>query len=284
MALAIAVATSCAIIAACSLTTSLEGLSGGRNGATDGGAEGSTSDGGGGDGPANDGPVVVNDAAPDGPYCTTLTPKPFFCDDFDETSGFASGWSLVQSNNMTASLDSNESASRPTSLRATALGDAGCKFSGLSRAAVAAPTALHWSFDARVEGPGGALPGTIVVGQQVDLENGTPGAPVCTVYLFVGPMRAQLGIDVSGGSTTLLDLSLPFAASTWTHVEVGVPTDTTKPMRVMFDGALVSGPETLLPAPCAPAILRRVFAGISCPGVITGTYDTHVDNIAIWTE
>ncbi len=80
-----------ALLAACSLTTSLDGLRGGAVDPvtpSDGGVEtGPTGEAGplpeGGTG--SDGGVDA-DAAQAGPYCDSVTPKPTFCDDFERTT------------------------------------------------------------------------------------------------------------------------------------------------------------------------------------------------------
>jgi hypothetical protein len=59
----------------------------------------------------------ASDAGPDGPYCASLVPAPLFCDDFDENTGdaaaLAARWDLVSNTGGTATLSGGTFESPP---------------------------------------------------------------------------------------------------------------------------------------------------------------------------
>jgi hypothetical protein len=133
----------------CSLTTSLEGLSGGAS--PEAGSIGET---GGSDAPVGDGatPDSSTDAGSDGGrYCASLTTQPSFCDDFDDEGPFSKWTTSVVGAGGSAVRDRSAAVSAPNSLLTTSAVSAS-SVPALLR--LASPTLVHRvrvAYDLRVE-------------------------------------------------------------------------------------------------------------------------------------
>jgi hypothetical protein len=135
----------------CSLTTSVDGLSGGS--APDAGSAGDA--GGSADAPLGDGALLdatVVDAGSDaGRFCASLTTQPSFCDDFDDEGPFSTWTTSDVGAGGSAVRDRSAAVSAPNSLLTTSAVSA---VSVPALLGVASPTPVHRvriAYDLRVE-------------------------------------------------------------------------------------------------------------------------------------
>lgn len=213
-----------------------------------------------------------------GPYCQTVTPKPAFCDDFDQDQ--SSIWKAKYvDDGGTLGLDPTAFVSPPSSLRSTMLTSATCQYASYSRDfTLTFASRFRLAFDLAVghlAGDAGFVDGVAI--NEISLAGpGDNGR--CGYYFSVSPGAASLAIETSG--TGRIELSPFIPTAKWTHVELVVD-KATSTAQVSIDG--VDAGAGAIPSACQLGEVGTLDVGILCaqPGV---DFDVHEDNLAMWTE
>jgi hypothetical protein len=245
------------LLGACSLTTSLDGLTGGAVDAAfafDSGTGGDSGPFGAEAGPPPEGGTGTDgatdaDASPLGPYCDSLVPKPSFCDDFERASASALGsWdSRALSGGGVVTLDpsTRTPTGRELHVSIPVFPAGSVSVASLDRTFVAAQI-IKLSYALRIDAapPQGA--------QQVMVVSVSPPASngdFFHTYLFVAPDGVRLVEETfpagsnAGGAFVQNTLAVPIVFGTWQRIDMTLVL--TAPPRislhvdgmVAFDGA-----------------------------------------------
>jgi hypothetical protein len=223
-----------ALVAGCSLVTSLDGYSGGGGvSAADGGSDAAVADGGAADAAR---PDAAPDAAPPTAYCASLDPKPRFCADFTDGKvvavGTSSDFDTIHVNGAAAqpALDTLVHVSPPAAARFDVV--AGTR-SYLTRTfAGVSPASLDYAMSMRVRASSAST----------DLMEIRAGAGEAAVYVT----RAADGsltltesyADDAGSHTPSWALASTMPADTWVRMEWRLDFNTGA-ISIKLDGAVV---------------------------------------------
>jgi hypothetical protein len=224
-----------ALVAGCSLVTSLDGYSGGGGvvAATDGGSDAAVADGGSADAAR---PDAAPDAAPPTTYCASLDPKPRFCADFTDGKVVAVGTSTdfdtIRTNGAAAqpTLDTLVHVSPPASARFDVL--AGTR-SYLTRTfAGESPASLYYAMSMRVRA-------SSVSTDLMEIRAGADEAAVYVTRAADGSLTlTESYADDAGSHTPSWALAAPMLADTWVRMEWRIDTNTGR-MTIALDGTQV---------------------------------------------
>ncbi len=188
---------------------------GGTGGDVDGGTQGSSDSGGSGE---KDGGASGGDG---GPFCSTLSPKPTFCADFDQGTTQSGFDSVLQAPAATGAfaLDKNGPLSAPAAVTVSITAGLADTSMGrvelLEKAFVPIPaTSVRLTYGVRVSAvdpTGGAQLSEVELGK-------------AAIVVYVTPTKAfaQERVPTDAGGATYLSypLSVVPTAGAWTHVEV----------------------------------------------------------------
>jgi hypothetical protein len=241
---------SLALLAACSLTTSLDGLRGDAVDTvtpSDGGGETGASD---GAGPLPDGGVgsdagIDADAGPTGPYCDSLVPKPTFCDDFERTNANVVGsWDTRALNGggvVTIDPSTRTATGRELNASIPVFAAGSVSEAALDRTFVSSAQRIKLSYALRIE----AAPGQ--GRQQVMLVSVSPPASnndFFEAYLFVMDTGVILveqtfpaGVG-AGGNFVQNTLTTPIAFGKWQRIEMTLTLTAPASILLTVDGAV----------------------------------------------
>lgn len=154
----------------------------------------------------------------DAGYCASISPRPFFCDDFDERQTPAQGWSGEDlGTGATLTIDKMHAESPPASVLMTTQGGAA---SGLEESAQAA-SSFHVSFDLLADELGSDDFGSLLVVQVTD------GGTNDTFQLFVYATSAMAYVEEDSWAPSYMnvgkyDLPAPPPIGTWTHFDLTI--------------------------------------------------------------
>lgn len=268
----------------CSLTTSLDGLSGGvapvdaEAGVPDAGLDVNTN----ADvTSASDAPV---DAATDGGnFCASLAQAPSFCDDFDDEGPFGRWTTTRTVGGGTVTRDRSAFRSGPNSLLTTSPVSAGTSVTALS---LASPSSIHrvvYAFDMRID----ARDLQTGYAEVSYIRFGDPNNRLFAFYMraYASPAAAvavtieaylpdggipQHNLVLAGGSTF----------TEWTRVVIDIDLRTKPRLTVSIDGA-VAGEVALESALYLPAV-ARVEPGIGYVGSpSSAAWKLRFDNVTV---
>lgn len=237
------------LIAACSLTTSLDGFSGGAADALtppDGGGETGAS---GEAGPLPEGSTGTDggidaDAGPSVPYCDSLVPTPTFCDDFERTNANVIGsWSTrsLRGGGVVTIDPSTRTATGSelhTSIPVFAAGSV--SEAALNRTFLGSAQQIKLSYALRIE----SAPGE--GGQQVMAVSVAPPASnneFFQAYLYVRPtgvILVEQTFPGDGGSGNFVQhpLATPIHFGVWQRIEMTVTLTAPASILLTVDGAV----------------------------------------------
>jgi hypothetical protein len=274
------------LLAACSLTTSLDGISSGaptplatpEGGGVDAGGSPEAS-------AALDGSTGLDaaggiDAGPPGPFCASIVPKPTFCDDFERTSliGAWENRSLSGGGSVTLAPSTRTPTGQELITKIPVFPAGSVSVASLDRNFVSAQR-VTLSYALRIE----AAPGQ--GSQQVMLVAVTPpgaSGDFFHTYLFVTSAGVMLveetfpGGSNAGGSFVPNTLSVPIVFGTWQRIDMTLTL--VAPARLVlavdgktaFDGAAV---------PFYRPGVVAVGAGIHYTDTPSGPLALHVDDL-----
>jgi hypothetical protein len=285
---------SLALLAACSLTTSLDGFSGGEVDTV------TPSDGGGETGasreagplpeasPGTDGGIDAADAAPTVPYCDSLVPKATFCDDFERSNATVvgswgsrdlSGGGVVSIDPSTRTATGHELT---TSIPVFAAGS--ISQAALHRTFDGSAQRIKLSYALRIE----AAPGQ--GSQQVMLVSVSPPASnndFFQTYLFVTPSGVVLVEQTfpagagAGGNFVQNTLSKPIVFGQWQRIEMTVTLAAPASVLLTVDGTVAfSGAAD----PAYRPGQVSVAGGIHYTVTPSGPLALHIDDLSIDLE
>lgn len=231
------------------------------------------------DAPAPGPDGTVGDADADaGPFCARATPKPVFCEDFDD-GGYADVWHSRADPGASVTI---EKGALRLSI-ATQEAGAACAYSMLDGTfSVPVPTRARLAYDVRVGHlqDDGGHPLTFSIVSLRIAESG--GTNECKHYLSLGT-DTSLQLDTPSQSTNT-PLSAAIAPGRWTHVELTVDKSGGTPkVSVAIDGVTALAPKDV-PAECAEALVSRVLMGLLCIQTTNGDVEIRLDDVVLWVE
>jgi hypothetical protein len=284
---------SLALLAACSLTTSLDGLKGGADDTvtpSDGGGETGAS---GEAGPLPDGGTgsdggVDADAGPTVPYCDSLVPKPTFCDDFERTNANVVGsWgtrSLGGGGVVTIDPSTRTATGRELNASIPVFPAGSVSQASLDRSFAGIVQKLTLSYALRIEAaPGQGSQQVMLVAVSPPASNGDFFA----AYLFVMPSGVILieqtfpGGAGAGGSFVQNTLTAPIVFGKWQRVEMTLTLTTPASILLTVDGAVAFDGAA---DPAFKPGLITVDNGIHYTNTPSGPLALHVDDLFLRLE
>lgn len=261
----------------CSLTTSLDGLSGPPSPPETGAdaADAMTAD-------AGD----AGDAGKDGGrFCASLAPSPMFCDDFDDEGPFAQWTEQRVSAGGTVVRDRGASRSPPNSLLTVAPGSA--TSGGAALLALTSPTAVRrvrFAYDMRVD----ARDPQTGYAEVSYLNFGSPDRLYAFyVRLFADPARtttftAEAYLPDGGVPQHNVELAGDPKFTDWMRVVVDLDLRNAPHVAVTVDGALAG--ETALEPSLYPPSVATVGPGIGYAASPSGGWKLRYDNVTVDLE
>ena len=168
-------------------------------------------------GTTNDGGTSNNGTPPAGPFCSSLQPAPFFCDDFDQSPPLGL-WERTEASGGSLRVDTSDAVSPPGSLLVTIPATTNPPpLAFLSKATPGPVTEVTFSFDVKTD----------------DLSEQPPRTPSCLIETYGHAARLMLAAptvfnelvyDTSGNVIASVDAppSAGIPAREWTHVELHV--------------------------------------------------------------
>ena len=262
-------------VAACSLTTSLDGYSGAvppseaGNDAADAttDADADADAGGGKDG---------------GRFCASLTPSPTFCDDFDEEGPFTPWVETRVNAGSTITRDHGAFRSAPSSLLTVSQGSA--MGGGAAFLRLTSPSAVRrarFAYDLRVDARD---PQTGYAEVSYLRFGGADKVYAFYVRLFHDPARttaftAEAYLPDGGIPQHNVNLAGDPKFTDWTRIVVDVDLRTAPHVTVTVDGAL-AGETTLEPSLYPPSV-ATVEPGVGYAGSPAGAWKLRYDNVAV---
>jgi hypothetical protein len=282
----VAFAGAAASIAACSLLTSLDGLSNGGPDAAVRGADASTPDG--------TGPVVAPDsggadalveAAQPTPFCATITPKPKLCDDFERSETKGPWGEVVANGGGTIAVEpSTRGAGRE--LHATVPQLQGSDVAvGRVTSNFAEADQVILSYALRVDAPPVGSNGVQVMSISVSPPSSV--GDYFATYVFVrsdGITFVEQTFPAgagAGGSFALHPLAEPLSFGTWQRVDVVLTLAPAPHVKVTVDGKL--GYEGT-PDPFFRRGSPSVSGGVNYSFAPGGPLSVHVDDVYVDTK
>jgi hypothetical protein len=256
--------------AACTLVTSLDGLSGGATDAAtpEASVDAGVDTGGGTPDAAADAPETGRDATVDaGTFCARQSPAPTFCKDFDD-GPVDFDWSSIVRTHGEVALDTAFATSAPFAARFTRTAD-GCQGTSLDKVLPGLVNEAHLRFQLRLGTADGGVPSGSFLGG-FNLASAT--APACTMLLELDVMAgisfglaAQADYPDGGGLRDYVAASRYPVPGAWTLVELdAVPDAGAWSIAMRLDGVQVMK-KTFATCP-APSTMSFGL-GLSCAGV-----------------
>lgn len=268
----------------CSLTTSLDGLSGGvdpveaGSGGPEAGSDATTN------GDAASAPDSSTDAGTDGGrFCASLAQASSFCDDFDDEGPFA-GWTETRvGGGGTVTRDRGAFRSAPNSLLAMTPASASGSAAALS---LASPTTIHrvvFAFDMRID----ARDPQTGYAEVSYIRFGDPSSPPYALYMrvFNDPaIRTVVTTEayLSDGGVPQHNVALAGDPkfTDWARVVVDLDLRSAPHLTVTVDGAVAA--DAALESAFYPPAVARVEPGIGYVGSPTsGAWKLRFDNVTV---
>jgi hypothetical protein len=241
---------SLALLAACSLTTSLDGFTGGAPDAvtpSDGGGDTGAS---GEAGPLPEGSTgtdsgVDADAGPAVPYCDSLVPKPTFCDDFERTNANVVGsWGTRSlGGGGVVTIDPSTRTATGSELNASipVFPAGSVSQAALDRSFAGLAQKVTLSYALRIEAaPAQGSQQIMVVAVSPPASNGD----FFQTYLFVMPTGVNLveqtfpGGGAATGNFVQNTLTMPIIFGKWQRIEMTLTLTTPTSILLTIDGAV----------------------------------------------
>jgi hypothetical protein len=236
------------VLGACSLTTSLDGLTGGAS--SDAGNAG---DAGAADAPALD--ASTRDSSADGAseggrYCATVSPTPGFCDDFDDEGPFSRWTTSVIGAGGSVVRDRAAARSNPNSLLTTSAASTVSIPAYLRRTSPSSVHRVRVAYDMRVEARD---PQTAYA--EVGYIRFGAGTRIHAFYirLFASTSEFSSEAYLSDGGIPVKNVGLGNPLSSWTRVAVDYDLRAAPHVSVTLDGVL-AGDTPLDPSLFTPAV------------------------------
>ena len=255
---------------ACSLLTSLDGLSGGATGALDAGSPA--------DAPSdvretstNDGQAGADAAAP---FCSSLTTSPAFCADFDGIDPIA-GWTRTLAQGSGAVLEPSTAASRstPRAVRSS-VGLGGERYAFVERnLATADHVRLSYSIYVELRPTSDDYEVNILSFRGAGLSYDFYLAIDGTAATYAQQFNAPDG----GGGVTVVPLTQVIPTKTWTRVVVDITLTGAREMVVTIDG-VEAGRSPIAYAQPGAVVAR---AGITYASPTAGSGVVFIDDFLV---
>jgi hypothetical protein len=237
---------------------------------------------------AGDAGEVVTDHAEagiDASWCARQTPRPDFCEDFDEGTLGTHWIDQVITDGASLERDSVKFASAPASVRMVVGPRESCDYVRLIGPSVAnAPvTYLGVAFDVFPD-PSIPLGESHALGAEATTS--VPGSSTtCSYYFYGGRAVTKMTMENSNGSTTGYDFSTIAAPGDCAHIEYEVSgaSGQVPTVKVTANGQVVVDHQAV-PSACKLGGAAELRLGLLC--VDNGAAPTVVnfDNVAVWTH
>lgn len=279
---------SCALLAACSLTTSLDGFTGGAVDAvtpSDGGAETGAS---GEAGPLPEGSTGTDggidaDAGPTLPFCDSLVPKPTFCDDFERANANVVGsWgarSLSGGGVVTIDPSTRMATGRELNASIPVFPAGSVSQAALDRSFTGLVQKVTLSYALRIEAaPEQGSQQVMVVAVSPPASNGD----FFQTYLFVMPSGVILVEQTfpggAGGAGNFVQnpLTTPIVFGKWQRIEMTLTLTTPTSILLTVDGAVAF--NGVADAAFKPGSIT-VNNGIHYTDTPSGPLSLHIDDL-----
>lgn len=230
---------------------------------------------------------ITDSAALDDRFCSSQSPAPSFCEDFD-TTPFSLVWRPRVDDGGTLTLDEVSAASPPRSLRTTMTpppADAGCRSTyDDHKLAIKYAVSVRIDYDLRIgDGDGGGYPSGYIALNRLTLSAGDDNG-ACYYYFLARPGEAELVISPAGGGPSeTTPVTGAFVDGRWTHVaiEIGSEDAGAAGVTVWLDGVQVLA-KTTTTASCLYGQVAAVTPGLFCISSSTsGEVETRVDNLVV---
>ena len=263
---ALLVGVGCVACAGCTLLTSLEGLSGGADAATDPAAETGTT--------TTDATADTSMTVEAGAGCAALG-QHAFCADFDTAGSLTDGWDRFRIAPGTGALDTALFSSPPRSaMLRIAASSPGCTYAKLEKNFAGTFGKATLAFDMRVGSPSGAIPSEAMSVAGI----GIGGKCAAFVYPYGSMPFVYRQDDPSGNSGQALALQSAVSVGAWHRVSLTFSTTSSPYIVVQGDGVTL-GTITTLPAACQIRGAVGIGVGFHCAKSLSPDLEMRADNI-----